>query len=95
MPTKRPAAASKAKPKAPVAVERATGLLEIDLGAIAKNWRSLQAKVGKAVQCAAVVKADGYGLGAVPVGKVLAAAGCKTFFVATLEEGLEIGRAHV
>ncbi len=93
MPAKRPAAAAKAKPKAPAAVERATGLLEIDLGAIAKNWRSLQAKVGKAVQCAAVVKADGYGLGAVPVGKALAAAGCKTFFVATLEEGLALRAA--
>lgn len=50
----------------------------------------LQAKVGKAVQCAAVVKADGYGLGAAQVGKALAAAGCRTFFVATLEEGLAL-----
>jgi alanine racemase len=90
MPAKRPAAASKAKPKAPAAVERASALLEIDLEAIAKNWRALQAKVGKSVQCAAVVKADGYGLGAAQVGKALAAAGCKTFFVATLDEGLAL-----
>src|SRR5271169_222334 len=61
-----------------------------DLGAIQKNWRFLQAKVGKSVQCAAVVKADGYGLGAAPVAKALAAEGCKTFFVATLEEGLAL-----
>jgi alanine racemase len=93
MPAKRPAAASKAKPKIPAAVERATGLLEVDLGAIAKNWRSLQARVGKSVQCAAVVKADGYGLGAAQVGKALASAGCKTFFVATLEEGLALRAA--
>src|SRR5215469_6804686 len=72
------------------AVDRASAVLEIDLGAIQRNWRMLQGKVGKAVQCAAVVKADGYGLGAAPVAKALAAAGCKTFFVATLEEGLAL-----
>ncbi|HLJ19351.1 MAG TPA: alanine racemase [Stellaceae bacterium] len=64
--------------------------MEIDLGAIQKNWRLLQGKVGKTVQCAAVVKADAYGLGMAPVAKVLAAAGCRTFFVATLEEGLAL-----
>jgi alanine racemase len=72
------------------AAERASAILEIDLGAIQKNWRLLQAKVGKPVQCAAVVKADGYGLGMAHVAKALAAAGCKTFFVATLEEGLAL-----
>ncbi len=72
------------------AVDRASAILEIDLGAIQRNWRMLQGKVGKAVQCAAVVKADGYGLGAAPVAKALAAAGCKTFFVATLDEGLAL-----
>ena len=71
-------------------MDRASAILEIDLGAIQRNWRMLQGKVGKAVQCAAVVKADGYGLGAAPVAKALAAAGCKTFFVATLEEGLAL-----
>ena len=74
-------------------VDRVSGILEIDLGAIQKNWRFLQGKVGKAVQCAAVVKADGYGLGALPVAKALAAAGCKIFFVATLEEGLALREA--
>jgi len=93
MPAKRAAPAAKAKPKAIPADSRATAVLEVDLGAIQKNWRSLQARVGKAVQCAAVVKADGYGLGALPVGKALAAAGCKLFFVATLEEGLALRAA--
>jgi len=82
-PRRRPASAD-------AAVDRASGILEIDLGAVQKNWRFLQGKVGKAVQCAAVVKADGYGLGLAPVAKALAAAGCKTFFVATLEEGLAL-----
>ena len=37
-------------------------------------------------ECAAVVKADAYGCGAEPVVRALSAAGCKTFFVATLDE---------
>src|SRR5689334_20063934 len=85
-PRRRPASAD-------IALDRASGILEIDLGAIQRNWKTLQAKVGKGVQCAAVVKADGYGLGAVQVSKALAAAGCKTFFVATLEEGLALREA--
>jgi alanine racemase len=71
---------------------RASGTLEIDLGAIAANWRFLVAKAAPA-QCAAVVKANGYGLGAAPVAKALAAAGCRMFFVATLDEGIALRRA--
>ena len=37
-------------------------LLTVDLGAIVANWRDLAARVAPA-RCAAVVKADGYGLG--------------------------------
>ena len=72
------------------AADRASAILEIDLDAVQRNWRLLQGKVGKAVQCAAVVKADGYGLGAGRVAKALLAAGCKTFFVATLGEAEEL-----
>ena len=39
---------------------------------------------------AGVVKADGYGLGSVPITRALAAAGCDTFFVARLEEGVRL-----
>lgn len=66
---------------------RAGGILEIDLGAIVANWRLLATKAAPA-QCAAVVKANGYGLGAAPVAKALRAAGCRLFFVATLDEGV-------
>ena len=41
-------------------------------------------------ETAAVVKADAYGLGAVPVTEALAAAGCRTFFVALPHEGAEL-----
>jgi alanine racemase len=71
---------------------RATAILEIDLGAIVANWRALARRVAPA-QCAAVVKANAYGLGAAPVGRALAAAGCGLFFVATLDEGIALRQA--
>ncbi|WP_439598028.1 alanine racemase [Falsiroseomonas sp.] len=67
------------------------GVLTVDLAAIVANWRDLQARHGAA--CAGVVKADGYGLGAVPVARALLAAGCRTFFVAHLTEGLALREA--
>ena len=65
-------------------VERG-GILTIDLAAIVGNWRELGRRAAPA-QCAAVVKADGYGCGIEQVTAVLARAGCATFFVATLAE---------
>ena len=64
-------------------------LLTVDLGAIVANWRDLAARVAPAA-CAAVVKADGYGLGAVAVARALGKAGCRDFFVARLSEGLAV-----
>jgi alanine racemase len=61
--------------------------LHIDLDAIAGNWRALDAMSAASVETAAVLKADGYGLGAAWVGPALAAAGARTFFVALAEEG--------
>jgi alanine racemase len=68
---------------------RASAILEIDLGSIVDNWRLLAAMAAPA-ECAAVVKANAYGLGAAPVARALAAAGCRLFFVATLDEGAEL-----
>ena len=64
----------------------AGGLLTIDLGALGANWRFLQDRVGPA-ECAAVVKADAYGIGLQPAVRALRRAGCRTFFVAHLAEG--------
>lgn len=69
----------------------ADAILEIDLGAIVANWRLLAGMAAPA-QCAAVVKANAYGLGAAPVARALAAAGCRVFFVATLDEAVELRR---
>ena len=71
---------------------RAGAILEIDLGAVVANWRLLTAKAVPAA-CAAVVKANGYGLGAAPVALALMRAGCRKFFVATLDEGIALRAA--
>ena len=63
--------------------------LTVRLGSVVSNYRVCQRLAGPAA-VAGVVKADGYGLGAVPVTSALAAAGCDTFFVARLEEGVQL-----
>lgn len=66
-----------------------TAALQIDLDAVAANWRALD-RLGGSAETAAVVKADGYGLGAARVARTLAAAGARRFFVAVAEEGAVI-----
>jgi alanine racemase len=61
------------------------GILTVDLDAIVANWRKLE-KTAVPAESAAVIKADAYGCGVEPVARALAGAGCKTFFVATLDE---------
>lgn len=63
----------------------AGGILTIDLAALEDNWRALGRRATP-TECAAVVKADGYGCGLEPVAHALARAGCKTLFVADLAE---------
>lgn len=69
----------------------AGGWLTIDLDAIAANWRALRDRAAPA-ECAAVVKADAYGLGIRQVAPALERAGCRTFFVAHLAEGVALRR---
>lgn len=69
----------------------ATGVITIDLAAIADNWRALAERVAPA-KCAAVVKADAYGLGAERVIPTLSAAGCQHFFIATPDEARQARR---
>src|SRR5665213_2605882 len=67
------------------ATATASGVLTVDLDAIVANWRKLE-KTAVTAECAGVVKANAYGCGAAEVTRALADAGCKTFFVATLDE---------
>src|SRR5579871_4333789 len=81
----RPGSQTRVKARA---IERASAILDIDLDAIAANYKLLTERLSPGTRCAAVVKADAYGLGVEEVVPVLARAGCKTFFVATIDEGL-------
>src|SRR5690349_8726266 len=65
--------------------------LTVRLDAVVANYRLCQRLIGPAA-VSGVVKADGYGLGAEAVTRALAAAGCDTFFVARLEEGIALRR---
>lgn len=51
------------------------------------NFRTLRDQAGPGCEVAGVVKAGGYGMGAPRIAAALAAAGCRTFFVATPDEG--------
>jgi alanine racemase len=67
---------------------------EVDLGALAANTRRLAARAPGAALMA-VVKADAYGHGAVPVARAALAAGAAWLGVATLDEALELRRAGI
>jgi alanine racemase len=71
----------------------APGLLTINLAAVRRNYERLSARLAPA-RAAAVVKADAYGLGAIPIAHTLFEAGCRDFFVAHFEEA-EILRAQL
>lgn len=78
---------------APIPPDRAGAVLTVDLAAIVENWRLLAKKAKHGSDCGAVVKADGYGLGAAQVAAALSGAGCKTFYVAHLDEGIALRAA--
>ena len=71
----------------------ADSLITIDIDAITGNWNMLDSRNGDATETAAVVKADGYGLGAAALVPYLANAGCRTFFVMSLAEAVTVRRA--
>lgn len=64
----------------------APGVLVVDLDALARNWRRMRDAAAPS-ECAAVVKANAYGLGLAPVARRLAREGCRRFFVAGAAEG--------
>jgi alanine racemase len=81
-----------AEAKMAAALATATGVLTVDLDAIVANWRKLE-KTAVPAECAGVIKANAYGCGIAPVARALSAAGCKSFFVATLDEAREVRAA--
>ena len=63
---------------------------EIDLDALAHNYRALRAHVGPKVKFLGVVKADGYGHGAVQVARTLEKLGADYLAVSSLDEAMEL-----
>mgnify|MGYP000385005982 CR=1 FL=1 len=63
--------------------------LIIDLKKLQQNYKIIQKRTPKS-EVWAVVKANAYGLGVNQVANALIKSGCNTFFVATLDEGLEL-----
>jgi alanine racemase len=68
---------------------------EINLAAIERNTKLLLETVGPQTMLCAVVKADGYGHGAVPVARTALAAGARSLAVATAQEAGELRRAGI
>lgn len=68
---------------------------EVDLEALASNFRHVRERVSHGVRVMAVVKADAYGHGARVCARRLAAEGADWFAVAMPEEAIELRRAQV
>lgn len=71
------------------AERQAGAILTVDLGAVRANYR-LMRDLSAPADCAAVVKADAYGLGAARIAPALMQEGCRTFFVAHWAEALAL-----
>ena len=67
----------------------------VDLGALAHNLDQVRRRIKSSCQIIAVVKADAYGHGAVPVAKTLESLGVTRFGVATLDEGIALREAGI
>lgn len=65
---------------------------EINLDNLAHNMREVRRVTNKNTKVTAVIKADGYGHGAVEIGKTLLENGADRFAVATLSEAIELRR---
>ena len=76
-----------------LSTQHCSSILEINLGAIVRNYHTLQSQCPTA-HVYPVIKTNAYGLGDIPIGVALHKAGCNAFFVAYIEEAL-ILRAHM
>jgi alanine racemase len=66
----------------------ACGVLKVNLSNLAANYELLSKRTD--AECAAVVRADGYGCGIGPIAGALAKSGCGTFFVSDLAEAKRV-----
>lgn len=68
---------------------------EIDLDALAHNYRALRARMGEQSRFLGVVKADAYGHGAVEISRTLEELGAEYLAVSNLDEALELRQGGV
>lgn len=68
--------------------------IEIDLDAVEHNVRQIRAAIGESILCA-VVKADAYGHGDIPVAEAAIRGGAGWLAVALVEEGVRLREADV
>ena len=68
---------------------------EVDLGALEFNYRQIRKRIPSGVKLLAVVKADAYGHGAIPVSLRLEKSGVEYLGVAIPEEGVELRKGGV
>ncbi len=69
--------------------------IEVDLAALRENFANIKRLLPEGLPIVAVVKADAYGHGAVPVAECLLAGGASRLAVATLDEALALRRAGI
>lgn len=69
--------------------------VEVDLAAIRSNVQAIRRLLALSTRLMSVVKADGYGHGAVAVARTALSAGASSLAVATLEEGIRLRRAGI
>lgn len=69
--------------------------MEIDLDAVASNYHEVCGLLPEGTELINVVKADAYGLGAVPIAACMQQEGCRFFAVATLEEAVELRKSGI
>lgn len=89
----QPDAASPLMPIAPTPDGGRPVHAEIDLSAVAANVRALKGLVGPSCRVMAVVKANGYGLGAPWIAAAALEGGASWLGVACVDEGVELRRA--
>ena len=69
--------------------------VRVDLGRIAANYAAVRSACPDNFELMAVVKANAYGHGALPVSRALAEAGCGRFGVSSLEEGADLRESGI
>jgi alanine racemase len=70
-------------------VNNSLSVLTVTLSKIVRNYQKASLKA-KGSKISAIVKADAYSLGAVPIAKALFENGCTDFYVASVDEAIEL-----